>query len=331
MVPPSTSKVTGVVRFCHYAPFMNGHSIMLPFFTMPSMLDAIVKYRVKELILVPPILIRLVRDPVVDAYLPRLRHVERWSSGSAPIAPEIISLLQKKFPWTGFRQGYGATESTACISSHPPGFFDYKYAAAGGQLVANTVAKVMGIDDGRELGVGQTGEIWAKGPQITVMGYLGNPAATKESFDAEGFLHTGDVGHIDELGMIHIEDRIKEMIKVKGLQVPPAELEDLLLGHEDVEDAAVIGIPDAYSGERPKGFVVLRTGVRPSVELGRKLLAFAKERKVRYKWLVEIEFVDSVPKSASGKLLRRVLKVQDKEGKIGGLRVRDEERERARL
>ena len=204
---------------------MNGDSIMLPSYTLPSMLRAIVDFTIRELILVPPILIRLVRDKIVDDY--DLSCVQRWSSGSAPISPEIIRALQKKFPSTGFRQGYGATESTACITCHPPSHYDYKYATTGGMLVADTVAKVISLDDGRELGVGETGEICARGPQIA-MGYLGNEVATRESFDGEEYLHTGDVGHFDEEGLVHIEDRIKEMIKVKGLQVPPAELEDLL-------------------------------------------------------------------------------------------------------
>ncbi|OAP63860.1 hypothetical protein AYL99_03087 [Fonsecaea erecta] len=319
--------ITGLVRFCTYPIFMNGDSVMLPAFSMESMLRAICEFQIQELILVPPIIIRLVRDKIVDNY--DLSHVNRWSSGSAPISPEIIALLQKKFPWTGFRQGYGATESTACISAHPPSHYDYKYATTGGLLVANTVAKVIDLTTGQELGPGETGEILARGPQIA-MGYLDNPAATAETFDQDGFFHTGDVGHFDTEGLIHIEDRIKEMIKVKGLQVPPAELEDLLLGHPEVEDCAVLGIPDEYSGERPKAYVVLKSGVRESDEVGRRLLQFVKERKVRYKWIVEIEFTQQVPKSPTGKLLRRILKVKDKEGKDRGLRVRDGG-ERARL
>ncbi|OQU93933.1 hypothetical protein CLAIMM_00368 isoform 2 [Cladophialophora immunda] len=319
--------ITGLVRFCTYPIFMNGDSVMLPAFTMESMLRAICEFKIQELILVPPIIIRLVRDKIVDDF--DLRHVDRWSSGSAPISPEIIALLQKKFPWTGFRQGYGATESTACISAHPPSHYDYKYATTGGMLVANTEAKVIDLTTGKELGVGETGEILARGPQIAI-GYLDNPAASAETFDQDGYFHTGDVGHFDAEGLIHIEDRIKEMIKVKGLQVPPAELEDLLLGHPEVEDCAVLGIPDEYSGEKPKAYVVLKAGVRESDEVGKRLLQFVRERKVRYKWLVEIEFTQQVPKSPTGKLLRRILKVKDKEGKDRGLRVRDEP-ERARL
>lgn len=303
---------------------------MLPTFTMESMLKAIVEFKIPELILVPPIIIRMVRDPVVDRYLPDLRRiVKRWSSGSAPTAPEIIELLRQKFPDTGFRQGYGATESTACISCHPPSHYDYKYATTGGILCANTVAKVISLDDGRELGPGETGEICAKGPQIA-MGYLNNPTATAETFQ-NGFFHTGDVGNLDEEGVFRIEDRIKEMIKVKGQQVPPAELEDLLLGHDLVEDCAVLGIQDMYAGERPKAYIVPKQGIEPSKALGFTLLNFVKAKKVRYKWIVEIEFTETIPKSPTGKLLRRVLKAQDREtNRVRGVWIRDQS-ERARL
>lgn len=318
--------ITGLVRYIHYPVFMNGDCIMLPSFSTESMLQAIVTYRVPELILVPPIVIRMVRDPVVENHMPDLRRiVKRWSSGSAPTAPEIIQLLHKKFPNTGFRQGYGATESTACISAHPPSLFDYKYATTAGKLMANTVAKVLDLNDpNKELGPGQTGEICAKGPQIA-MGYLDNPTATTETFDEQGFFHTGDVGNIDDERLLHIEDRIKEMIKVRGQQVAPAELEDVLQGHQDVEDCAVLGIPDDYSGEKPKAYVLVRDGITPSRELGTQLLNFVKEKKSSYKRLLEIEFTDSIPKSPTGKLLRRILKANDREkSRVRGLIVREE-------
>lgn len=318
--------ITGLVRFCTYPILMNGDCIMLNAFTMDSMIKAIIHHHIEELILVPPILIRMAKDPVVDPYLPELRRiVKRWSSGSAPIAPEVTLQLQQKFPDSGFRQGYGATESTACISAHPPTHYDYKYASSGGMLVANTYAKVIDLaDSSRALGPNETGEILAKGPQIS-MGYLDNPKATAETFDKDGFLHTGDVGHIDEEGLLHISDRIKEMLKIKGQQVAPAELEDLLLGHEDVEDCAVLGIPDDYAGERPKAYVVLKKGVEPSERTGRLLLQLAREKKVKYKWIKEVEFCAAVPKSPTGKLLRRVLKLREKEvGRKKGVAVRDE-------
>ena len=270
-------------------------------------------YQLKELLLVPPILIRLVRDPIVDEY--DLSFLRRFSSGAAPLSEEIIQLLKKKFPQTGFKQGYGMTESCSCITAHPPSLYDYKNAHAVGTVVASTTVKIV-KDDGTEAGVGEPGEILAKGPQI-VMGYLNNEKATRESFDKDGYLHTGDQGAIDENGIITITDRIKEMIKVKGIGVAPAELEDLLLGHPKVSDVAVLGISDEYSGEVPKAYVVPQSGEKVGHDLGMELIAYVKEKKVKYKAVKEVEFIDEIPKSASGKILRRVLRDKQKHGERG--------------
>jgi len=140
------------------------------------------------------------------------------------------------------------------------------------------------------------------------MGYFNNDKATAEAFDAEGWFKTGDEGSINSEGFIEIHDRIKEMIKVKGVQVAPAELEDLLLGHEIVEDCAVVGVVDEYSGERPLAFVVLKPGVGRRGGVEDKLMGYVKEKKSRPKWLKEVRIVDEIPKSASGKILRRVLR-----------------------
>jgi 4-coumarate--CoA ligase len=327
LLTPNQTKVTGLVRFLATPVFNNDECIMLPAFTMEAMLNTIVEYQVADLTLVPPIVIRFVRDPIVNKY--DLSCLRRISSGSAPLSDEIIRLLEKKFPWTGFRQGYGATESCACISAHPPEFYSYKYANTGGTLVASTEAKIVD-ENGRELGYNQPGEIWARGPQMA-MGYLGNEKASKETFDEDGFFHTGDIGSIDEQGFIHVLDRIKEMIKVKGQQVAPAEMEDLLLGHADVEDCAVLGISDDYAGERPKAYVVPKPGRTPSEALGQTLIQYVKEKKSRYKWITEIEFADVIPKSPSGKILRRMLRDKERSGvRSSGIVVKDE-RERARL
>ena len=163
------------------------------------------------------------------------------------------------------------------------------------------------------------------------MGYLNNPKATADTFDRDGWLHTGDQGFIDEEGMLTITDRIKEMIKVKGIGVAPAELEDLLLGHPKVEDVAVMGVKDDYSGELPKAYVVLKGGEKGNREIEEELKQYVKERKVRHKHIDGgIEFVSSIPKSASGKILRRVLRDQsndtDKDTK-----VKHEVKEKAKL
>nr|OQO22732.1 hypothetical protein B0A51_14626 [Rachicladosporium sp. CCFEE 5018] len=311
--------ITGLVHALHLPVLLNAEVIMLPAFTMESMLNTVVEYQLKELLLVPPILIRLVRDPIVDEY--DLSFLRRFSSGAAPLSEEIIQLLKQKFPQTGFKQGYGMTESCSCITAHPPSLYDFKYAHAVGTICASTTVKIM-KEDGTEAGVGEPGEILAKGPQI-VMGYLNNDKATQETFDSEGYLHTGDQGMIDEEGIITITDRIKELIKVKGIGVAPAELEDLLLGHPEVEDVAVLGIQDEYSGEVPKAFIVAKAVGKAGQGLGRELLGYVREKKVRYKAVKEVEFVEAIPKSASGKILRRVLRDQQKSEKRGVV-VREE-------
>jgi 4-coumarate--CoA ligase len=315
--------ITGLVHALHLPILLNAEVYMLPAFSMPSMLDVVVKYQIEELLLVPPILIRMVRDPIIDEY--DLRCVKRFSSGAAPLSEEILQQLQKKFPGTGFKQGYGMTESCSCITAHPPEKYEYKHAHTVGMICASTEVKIVD-EEGKEVGVGVPGELLARGPQIT-MGYLDNEKATKETYLEDGFLRTGDQAVVDEEGMVTITDRIKEMIKVKGIGVAPAELEDLLLGHEHVEDCAVLGIPDDYSGEKPKAFVVAKGGSPEAEELGRSLLKYVAEKKVRHKHLKEVEFVEIIPKSASGKILRRVLK----SSKGNGVRVVEEKKIRAKL
>ncbi|KAK8874271.1 acetyl-CoA synthetase-like protein [Apiospora arundinis] len=318
--------ITGIVHSMILPVFINAEVIMLPAFSMESMLSTVVEYQIPELLLVPPILIRLVRDPIVAKY--DLSCVKRFSSGAAPLSAEIIQQLREKFPGTGFKQGYGMTESCSCITAHPPDKYSYDYAHMGGSIVASTEVKLI-KHDGTEAGIGEPGEILARGPQV-VMGYLNNDKATKETFDADGFLHTGDQGMIDDEGFITITDRIKEMIKVNGIGVAPAELEDLLLGHPKVEDSAVLGIPDDWSGERPKAYVVLKTGVARSEGVGQELIKYVEENKVKHKWVKEIEFIDEIPKSASGKILRRVLRDKTKQG-IQGTVVKVRSGPRAKL
>jgi 4-coumarate--CoA ligase len=154
----------------------NAELILLPSFSMLAMLSTIAEYQIEEVKSVPPIMIRMVRDPVVDNF--DLPCVKRFASGSAPLSDEIIGLLQKKFPGRGFLQGYGMTESTACISCHPPDKYHFKHAGTGSTLAVSTAAKIID-EDGRELGVNEPGEILAKGPQIA-MGYLGNAEATRK-------------------------------------------------------------------------------------------------------------------------------------------------------
>ncbi|GAP87978.1 putative 4-coumarate- ligase 2 [Rosellinia necatrix] len=305
--------ITGLVHSMHFPLVVNAEVVMIPAFSMETMLATIVEYQIPEILLVPPILIRLVRDPIVDRY--DLRCVRRIASGAAPVSEEILQLLKAKFPGSGFKQGYGMTESCSCITAHPPWAYGYENAHKVGTIMAGTEVKLI-KEDGTEAGVGEPGEILARGPQV-VMGYLNNEKATRETFDADGFLHTGDQGVIDAEGFITITDRIKELVKVKGIGVAPAELEDLLLGHAAVEDCAVLAIQDDRAGERPKAFVVLKQGRAPNDATGLEIIAYVEKNKVRHKWIKEIEFVNEIPKSPSGKILRRTLRDRAKQGVRG--------------
>lgn len=301
---------------------------MLPAYSMQSMLDTVVKHQITELLLVPPILIRLLRDPIVEKY--DLSHIRRFSSGAAPLSNEVIQELKRRFPNTGFKQGYGMTESCSCITAHPIEKSTYEYAQRGGSIVADTEVKVIDPDTGAELGYNEPGEILARGPQV-VMGYLNNEKATRETFDADGWLHTGDVGFVDHENFITITDRIKEMIKVKGIAVAPAEIEDLLLGHPAVEDVAVGAISDDYTGQRPKAYAVLKPSVLQGknraavISLLQQIIKYVRENKVRHKWVTEVELLQKIPKSASGKILRRVLRKLEQDGGKDRIVVRSDE------
>jgi 4-coumarate--CoA ligase len=171
----------------------------------------------------------------------------------------------------------------------------------------NTVSKIVDPVTQRELGVDEDGELCVKGPQV-MLGYLHNQAATDATFDRDGWLHTGDIGHIDADGHLWIVDRLKELIKYKGFQVPPAELEALLLTHPAIADAAVVGLPDEEAGEIPVAHVVLRPGAEATPE---EIQEFVAGQVAHYKQIRKVVITDTIPKSASGKILRRMLKQQE--------------------
>ena len=174
---------------------------------------------------------------------------------------------------------------------------------SSGPAVPSTDCRVVG-EDGRDLGVDEVGELLVRGPQV-MAGYLDDPEASAATVDADGWLHTGDLVRIDADGYLFVVDRVKELIKVKGFQVAPAELEALIVTHPDVADVAVVGVPDEEAGERPKAFVVARPGAAPDAETIRDFVA---ERVATYKRLGDVSFVESIPKSPSGKILRRLLR-----------------------
>ena len=170
----------------------------------------------------------------------------------------------------------------------------------------NTLTMIVDPITQKELGVDEDGEVCIKGPQV-MLGYLGNQAATDAIFDRDGWLHTGDIGHIDSAGHLYVVDRLKELIKYKGFQVPPAELEALLLTHPAIADAAVVGLPDEEAGEIPVAHVVLRPGAEVTPE---EIQEFVAGQVAHYKQIRKVVITDTIPKSASGKILRRLLRDQ---------------------
>ncbi|MCX5415799.1 AMP-binding protein [Streptomyces sp. NBC_00059] len=275
--------------------------VTMPQFEFTEFLEMIGKYRVDRLPVAPPILVMLAKDPIVDGY--DLSSVRYLSSGAAPLDDEVVDLVKQRLG-CHVRQGYGMTELSPAAHAVPDHRSDID-AGAVGFMVPNMECRVVDLDTGRDVGPGEWGELWCRGPNV-MKGYLNDADATARTVDSEGFLHTGDVVAYDDEGSFTVVDRVKELIKYKGHQVPPAELESVLLGHEGVADAAVVGVPDQLAGELPKAFVVRGPA---GAELDEQaVMAHVAAHVPPYQRVRLVEFVDAIPKSPSGKLLRNALR-----------------------
>jgi acyl-CoA synthetase (AMP-forming)/AMP-acid ligase II len=230
--------------------------------------------------------------------------VKRAFSGAAPLDADTARAVSERIGCR-LNQGYGLTE-TSPVSHVVPDSVAEVVPGSVGPPIPNTECKIVDVATGEELGRNADGEIWIRGPQV-MKGYLNNDAATRSSIDADGFFHSGDIGHIDDRDQFFIVDRLKELIKYKGFQVAPAELEALLLSHPMIADAAVIGVHDEEGEEVPKAFVVLKEPLSPEAIMEFVAAHVAPHKKVR-----RVEIVDQIPKSATGKILRRVLRDREK-------------------
>jgi acyl-CoA synthetase (AMP-forming)/AMP-acid ligase II len=271
-------------------------------FELEPCLRAVQEHRVTRFFLVPPIVVQLAKNPIVEKY--DLSSIQRAFSGAAPLDADTAAAVARRI---GCRlsQGYGLTETSPVSHIVPDSAVDVVPGSVG-PAAPNTETKIVDVATGRELGRNQDGEIWIRGPQV-MKGYLNNPDATHASIDADRFFHTGDIGHIDDHDEFFIVDRVKELIKYKGFQVAPAELEALLLAHPKVADVAVIGVRDEEGEEVPKAFVVLKEPA--SAE---EIMEFVAARVAPHKKVRRVEMVDQIPKSATGKILRRVLRDREK-------------------
>mmetsp|Transcript_27506 Transcript_27506/g.73370 ORF Transcript_27506/g.73370 Transcript_27506/m.73370 type:complete len:547 (+) Transcript_27506:83-1723(+) len=284
--------------------------VTVPAFEPGLYLKLLSAYNVTHAYLAPPLALFLAKSPLVDSK--DFPHLKDIFSGAAPLGPELTEELRQKFPKACVRQGYGMTELS------PVATVDREKAKPGsvGYLVPNMEAKVVDPDTGVEAQPGATGELWLRGPNV-MKGYLGNEKATMDTIDSDGFLHTGDICRVDSDGCFFIVDRLKELIKAKGFQVAPAELEALLAAHPEVADVAVIGVPaQKYGGresdgEVPKAFVIPQPGAKLTPA---SLAAWLSPQVAEYKRVTEatIQFVEAIPKLPSGKILRKDLRVLEK-------------------
>ncbi|GGO96105.1 4-coumarate--CoA ligase family protein [Wenjunlia tyrosinilytica] len=311
--PPGV-RTLAVIPFFHVygltalmnAPLRHGCTVVvLPRFELAQFLGAIAEHRVNGLFVAPPIVLALAKHPVVDRY--DLSSVKWVVCSAAPLDADLAEACARRLDVPTIRQAYGMTELSpgafvvpADELSPPPGTV--------GKMIPNTELRVVSVDDpDKELGAGESGELLIRGPQV-MKGYLGRPEATDAMVDADGWLHTGDIGHLDERGYLFVVDRVKELIKHKGYQVAPAELEAVLLTHEAVADAAVIGVYDEDGNEIPKAFVVTRPGMELTED---DIVGYVAAKVAPYKKVRAVEFIDTVPKAASGKILRRELRARE--------------------
>ncbi|XP_019625815.1 PREDICTED: 4-coumarate--CoA ligase 1-like isoform X2 [Branchiostoma belcheri] len=277
--------------------------VVIPKFDQELFLKCIQDHKVTHVHLVPPIALFLAKHPMVDKY--DFSHVQELFCGAAPMGKELSDAVRSRLKVPSIRQGFGMTETSPV--THMVRLGESKPGSVGVPL-GHTEMKVVDIESGKLLGEGEDGELCVRGPQV-MKGYLNNPEATANTIK-DGWLHTGDIGHYDSEYNFYVVDRLKELIKYKGYQVPPAELEALLLSEPRVQDAAVIGVPDLEAGELPKAYVVKKADSDVTEE---DIKQFIAGKVAPYKKLRFVEFTDQIPKSASGKILRRVLKAKEVE------------------
>jgi acyl-CoA synthetase (AMP-forming)/AMP-acid ligase II len=294
--------IYGMVVIMNMGLYTGATIVMMPRFELEHFLRALQDYKVTLAHIVPPIVLTMMKNPLVDEY--DLSSLKTLFSGAAPLGESVSRACCERFGCL-IKQGYGMTETSPVTHSTPYEKEKMKYGSVG-TCLPNTLCRVVDLETGAPLGPQQKGELWIRGPQV-MKGYLNRPEATAATVDAEGWLHTGDIGYADEEGHFYIVDRLKELIKYKGFQVAPAELEAILLTHPAIRDAAVIPSPDEEAGEIPKAFVVLKAEVDTE-----ELMDFVAEQVAPHKKIRKIEVVDKIPKTASGKILRRVLKERER-------------------
>ncbi|KAK8608266.1 hypothetical protein V6N13_023693 [Hibiscus sabdariffa] len=275
-------------------------------FEIGMLLELIQKHKVTVAPMVPPLVLAIAKSSETDKY--NLSSVRIVKSGAAPLGQELEDAVKVKFSGAKFGQGYGMTEAGPVLAMGL-GFakepFEIKSGACG-TVVRNAEMKIVDPDTGLSLPRNQAGEICIRGDQI-MKGYLNDPEATARTIDKDGWLHTGDIGYIDNDDELFIVDRLKELIKYKGFQVAPAELEAMLIAHPDIADAAVVAMKDEEAGEVPVAFVVKSEKSQISED---EIKQYISKQVVYYKRIKRVFFAETIPKAPSGKILRKELRAK---------------------
>ena len=274
--------------------------VLMRKFEMEGWLALNERYRATVAGFPPPVILALTKSALWDQF--QLGSLERACCGAAPLGADLQEAFEQR---TGvvLAQMWGMTEGTCSIAMDSRDRARRKLGSCG-QLMPSCEARVVDVASGAELGIGEVGEMWLRGPHI-MQGYWNQPAATAETLLDDGWMRTGDLGYVDADGYVFLVDRLKELIKYNGFQVAPAELEDIIQSHPAVMDAAVIGTPDESAGEIPTAFVVLKQGATLDAA---ELMQYVAARVAPYKKVRAVEFIDQIPKSPTGKILRRVLR-----------------------
>ncbi|PWA76544.1 AMP-dependent synthetase/ligase, AMP-binding enzyme C-terminal domain protein [Artemisia annua] len=281
-------------------------TVLMTRFDFKGMLEAIHTHKVNNIPAVPPVILSLVKHNGGGYDLSSLRRV---GSGAAPLSKELVDRFRAKFPWVALRPGYGLTESCGAATVFLTNEEAKAHKAGSGTLLPTFCARVVDFETGLSMPPNREGELWLKSPTV-MKGYLGNEAATAATIDSDGWLRTGDLCYFDENGVLYIVDRIKELIKHNGYQVAPAELEAILLGHPQILDAAVIPLQDEEAGEIPMAYVVRASGSQLGED---EVIQFVASQVAPFKKVKKVAFINAIPKSAAGKILRKDLVAQSKQ------------------
>lgn len=310
--------IYGLTCLIHQALYSGFHLVVMPKFDLDDFCKFIQELKITFAYVVPPIVLLLSKHPSVAKY--DLSTIRMMNSGAAPLTRELVEAVNNRL---GFpvKQGYGLSETSPTTHTQP--WEDWnKTIGSVGRLLPYQTAKYMSADE-KELSVGEVGELWIKGPNV-FKGYLNNPEGTAHALTADGYFKTGDVGYQDKNGNFYITDRVKELIKYKGFQVAPAELEGILVAHPKVNDVAVIGVYDKEQAtELPRAYIVPSDGLAKGEADAKEIADFLSSKVSHHKKLRGgVRFVDEIPKSVSGKILRRVLKVKAQEEMDGAAKAK---------